>query len=435
MSARVLVMGLGRSGQAAARLAARDGCDVVGVDLRVDLPPIDGVRLELGPHRRQTFLDADRIVVSPGIPSTQPDLSAALDAGVEVIGELGFAAEHLTQPAVAITGTNGKSTVTWFTGQLLRAAGFHPFVGGNLGNPLCEAALSDEPYDVLAVEVSSYQLERPGNFSPRSGVILNLTPDHLARHGDLDGYARAKTRLFDRMTPAELAILPAGDERLLRAAPNRGTRAWVGDLPGVTRADDTIRVSVPSHGLDATLGLSGFAIPGSHNRDNAAVAALLALSMGAAVDRVAAALPRLEPLAHRMEVVGTARDVVWINDSKATNVDATRVGLAGLDRPAVALLGGQAKGGGFAELVPLLLGQRAVLCFGGSGPAIAEELRACGLAVELVDSLADAVARAAELARPGDAVLLSPGCASFDAFQDFEHRGRVFRALVQEVLR
>jgi UDP-N-acetylmuramoylalanine--D-glutamate ligase len=194
---KVLVVGLARSGRAAARLAHRHGARVVGVDLRTGLDPIDGVLLELGPHRRERFEDADTIVVSPGIPLTQPDLAWALGAGKDVIGELGFALRFLTAPVVAITGTNGKSTTTSFTGQLLAACGFRPFVGGNLGTPLCEAALGDEAHDVLVVEVSSYQLERAGAFRPRAGVILNLTPDHLARHGDMDGYARAKLKLFE----------------------------------------------------------------------------------------------------------------------------------------------------------------------------------------------------------------------------------------------
>jgi UDP-N-acetylmuramoylalanine--D-glutamate ligase len=428
----VVVMGMARSGVAAARLAAHRGARVVGVDLRTDVAPIPGVELQLGPHRRETFFGADLIVVSPGVLPTQPDVVAAEAAGVQVVGELGFAAEFLPQPAVGITGTNGKSTVTFFTGQLLRAAGFHPFVGGNLGTPLCAAALEPAAPDVLVVEVSSYQLERAGRFHPKAGVILNLTPDHLARHGDLDGYARAKLHLFDRFGPRDLAVLPADDARLARLAHGGpGARAWLGRLPGVVRTGREIRIDVPDLGLDASFDLDGFAIPGEHNQDNAATAALLALAMGASTSAIQASLAGLQPLAHRMEIVADRGGVRWIDDSKATNVDATRVGLTGLGHTAVVLLGGEAKGGGFGELAPLLAGQRAVICFGGSGPAIASELEAVGVKVHRVGRMAEAVALARDLARPGDVVLLSPGCASFDEFTDFEHRGRVFAELAR----
>lgn len=428
MGGYTLVMGLGRSGRAAAELAVRRGERVVGVDLN-PAAPLDGVELQLGPHDRRTFLEAERIVVSPGIPLDQPDLAAAIAAGVPTIGELAYAASLLHQPMAAITGTNGKSTVTWFAGQLLEAAGRRPFVGGNLGNPLSRAILDEQPYDLLVVEVSSYQLELEGSLRPDVGVILNLTPDHLARHGDMEGYAAAKGRLFRHLRPEDLAILPANDPLLARHAGDRGTRAWLGALPGVVRDGDRVRVELS--GKPVTLDLGGFAVPGEHNRDNAATAALIALALGADPARVQEGLRTLRPLAHRMEVVAERDGVIWINDSKATNVDAARVGIAGVGRPAVVLLGGEAKGRGFAALAPILAEHRAVVCFGQDGPAIADELEEAGVTAHRAGDLAEAVALAGELAREGDAVLLSPGCASFDAFDDFEHRGRVFRVLAQ----
>ncbi|MEQ1571907.1 MAG: Mur ligase family protein, partial [Myxococcota bacterium] len=244
---RVLVMGLARSGRAAARLARARGARVVAIDLRTGLDPIDGVVLELGPHRRERFEEADLIVVSPGIPAAHPELQWARSVGKDVVGELGFGLRFLDLPVVAITGTNGKSTVTHFTGQLLRAAGYHPFVGGNLGTPLCEAALSDERYDALVLEVSSYQLELPGTLRPRVGVILNLTPDHLGRHGSMDGYAAAKARLFERFDGSGgLGVLPTGDPRLAAAAAvHGGARAWLGAHPGVIRSGRTIELELP----------------------------------------------------------------------------------------------------------------------------------------------------------------------------------------------
>jgi UDP-N-acetylmuramoylalanine--D-glutamate ligase len=431
---KVLVVGLARSGRAAARLAHRHGARVVGVDLRIGLEPIDGVMLELGPHRRERFEDADTIVVSPGIPLSQPDLAWAIAAGKDVIGEVGFALRFLTQPVVAITGTNGKSTTTSFTGQLLAACGFRPFVGGNLGTPLCEAALDHAAYDVLVVEVSSYQLELAGALAPIAGVILNLTPDHLGRHGTMEGYAAAKARLFQHLAPADWAIVPKDDGLLTAAAGLRGTRLWLGDLPGVVRDGRTVRVHTPEH--DLTLSLDGFRVPGAHNLDNAAVAALLALRAGARPEDLQRALPGLEALAHRMQLVADAGDVWWIDDSKATNLDAARVGITGLDRPSVVLLGGQGKpladgSLGAGALAPALARHRAVVTFGADGPRIADELAAVGVSAHRTATLADAAALARTLARPGDAVLLSPMCASFDAFRDFEHRGDVFAALAR----
>jgi UDP-N-acetylmuramoylalanine-D-glutamate ligase len=203
-------------------------------------------------------------------------------------------------------------------------------------------------------------------------------------------------------------------------------------MPGVMRSGSGFCVGVPALGLDASFDLSRFSIPGDHNRDNAATATLLALAMGADAAALQVALPMLQPLAHRMQVVADRAGVVWINDSKATNVDAARVGLSGLGPSAVVLLGGQAKGDGFAALAPLLARHRAVVTFGGSGPAIADELASVGIACVRATGLADAVRHARGLARAGDAILLSPGCASFDEFSDFEHRGTVFAALAQE---
>lgn len=426
------MVGLARSGRAAARLARDRGARVVAIDLRTGLEPIDGVVLELGPHRPERFAEADTIVVSPGIPARQPDVAAAIARGADVVGELGFGLRFIDRPVVAISGTNGKSTTTWFTGQLMRAAGFRPFVGGNLGTPLCEATGEE---DVLVLEVSSYQLELPGALKPKVGVILNLTPDHLGRHGTMDGYAAAKARLFEQMDDGDLAVLPAGDERLRAATEGSGgARAWLGAHPGVVRVGRSIVIEIP--GREVRLSLEGFSVPGEHNLDNAATAALLAIAHGADPDAVQAALPGLEALAHRMQVVAEQGGVRWIDDSKATNVDAARVGIAGIDRPAVVLLGGQGKPNpdgslGFGALAPDLARHRAVVTFGEDGPRIGRELARVGVPCHPVGSLQDAVDVAAGLARAGDVVLLSPGCASFDEFRDFEHRGDRFAEWVR----
>ncbi|MCO4747449.1 MAG: UDP-N-acetylmuramoyl-L-alanine--D-glutamate ligase [Proteobacteria bacterium] len=427
----VVVMGLGASGRAAAALCAESGASVVGLDLRSSVEPIEGVRLELGPHRRDTLLEADLVVVSPGIPSTQADVRAAYEHGVPVVGELALAFSQFPRvPTIAITGTNGKSTVTWLAGQLLEAAGYRPFVGGNLGKPLSAGVTDTQDYDCAVLEVSSYQLEWATGFTPDVGVILNLTPDHLARHGDMQGYALAKARLFDGIGLGGWAAIPSNDEQLRLVSHTRGgRRAWLGAHPGVVRTGRSVVVQLGDKPL--SFDLSGVTLAGEHNLDNVATALLLAIGVGADPAKLQAALAGLQPLAHRMEVVAEKGGVLFINDSKATNVEATRVGLAGLDRKAVVLLGGQAKGDAFSDLVPLLEQHRAAVTFGGSGEEIHAELLAAGFEAVAAGSMENAVELATRLAQAGDAVLLSPGCASFDAFRNFEHRGDVFREVVR----
>ncbi len=416
----VAVLGAGRSGRAAAALALRLGARVRLVDERADAAPLEGAECVFG-DLPDAALRADVAVVSPGIAAGGP-LVGRVQAG-EIVGELGFAARFLDPgvPLVAITGTNGKSTVTSFTAQLL-SPGRRVFAGGNLGRALSEAV--GQRWDAVVVEVSSYQLELPGALAPAAAAVLNVTPDHLARHGTVEAYADVKCRIFERLPPDGVAAIPVGDPLLARLAGGRGgRRAWLGALPGVV-------VEGGAAVLDGgRVDLAGLPVPGAINRWNAAVACLLASAAGAPID--ALDVSALEGLPHRMEVVPTGDGLTWINDSKATNVEATLAGLAGLDRPAVVLLGGFPKPGSrYDELAaPLRAVARAVICFGQAGPAIREALP--GLDCELVGSLADACERARELACPGDSVLLSPACSSFDAFRSFEHRGDVFRHLAR----
>lgn len=386
--------------------------------------------MRLGPHDVADFVGADVLVVSPGVPAATPEVAAAVAAGVDVVGELGFAWRFVQPRTAAITGTNGKSTVTTFTGCLLAASGEPTFTGGNLGTPLSDVAAAGQVVSLAAIEVSSYQLELPGGFDPRVGVILNLTPDHLARHGTMSGYAAAKARLFANMGPGDVALLPVGDPLLDEATRGvHATRAWLGGDPGVTLEGRVARVRLP--GVAADVDLVDVRVPGRHNLEHAATAVGLALAMGVPEAAIRRALPELRALPHRMEPVGELDGVLWLNDSKATNVASTLVGVGGLERPGVVLLGGQAKGPGFGDLAPVLRGQRAVLAFGEAAPQIVEELGAVGVEVQACGGMVDAMAVARRLAQPGDAVVLSPAAASFDGFRNFEHRGDVFRAWVQ----
>ncbi len=425
MAGHLLVVGMARSGVAAARLALRQGFSVVCTDRRPDAERVDGTLAVYGEHRVDDFVTSARVVVSPGVPASIPPLAAAIAAGVPVEGELAFAASHLDCPVLAVSGTNGKSTTTHLLGQLLSRAGMRTFTGGNLGRPLSEAVGGD--FEVCAVEVSSYQMELPGNFRPRAAAILNLTPDHLERHATMDNYGAHKCRMFARMGPDDAAIVPGGDPRLRRlAAQQPGRRLLLGAHPGVAVDGNALRLSgVHDPGL---VPLDDFPLRGSHNRDNVAAAVLLAICGG--LWRRDIQLGGIEGLPHRVEVVATVAGVTWVNDSKATNVESALAAYRGWEGDFIALLGGQGKAGASYEpLVEPLRRARAVVCFGAEGPAIGAALRRGDLEPELAEGLPEAVARARALAVPGTAVILSPACASFDAFSDFEHRGRTFRQL------
>jgi UDP-N-acetylmuramoylalanine--D-glutamate ligase len=424
---------MGRSGQAAARYALATGAAVTCTDLRTDALEIAGCRHVYGRHDRADFLGADQIVVSPGVSARQPDLVAARAEGIPVVSELGSAAAVLQDQGVdivAVTGTNGKSSVTHYCGILLRQAGRRVFVGGNLGRPLTEALEAPEPIDVAVVEVSSYQLELPGTLRPKVAAILNLAPDHLERHGNMETYAATKQRLFDHMTADGWAAVPGTDPTgLLRHGGTDAQHAWLDDGPGVRLDGDTaVLEGTPD---DGAVSLAQLNLLGAHNRQNAAAAIWMAVTGGAPRDAVDPG--RLTALPHRLEPVHAAGGISWVNDSKATNVDAALVGIAGVDRPLVVLLGGKGKpGADYKRLRPVLEARaRAIVCFGEAGPLIARVL--FGLPVIETASMKNAVRVAATLAETDDVVLLSPACASFDEFTDFEARGHAFGLLAREI--
>ncbi|RME24204.1 MAG: UDP-N-acetylmuramoyl-L-alanine--D-glutamate ligase [Deltaproteobacteria bacterium] len=418
----VLVVGMARSGRAAAALARDLGARVTTTDLRHGLPPVEGCRAVHGRHDETDFTGADLVIVSPGVPASAPLLQAARRAGATVVGELGFAAGLLQDlPALCVTGTNGKSSTCHFLGQLLQAAGRRPFVGGNFGVPLSELArrrLGERlDVDVLVLEVSSYQLELPGALRPAAAAVLNLTPDHLGRHGDMAGYAAAKRVLLERSAgpawlPTDLSAMAAGIRAPVR---------WLDAHPGVRAVGD--RLIFEGVDDDGPVDLSGLPLPGIHNRANVAAACALALSLG--IRREQLVVDALTPLAHRLETVGVVDDVRWVNDSKATNVEAALAGIRALPEARLVLLGGEGKpGADYGALRPALAG-REVIAFGASGPEIHAVLGG-----HAAPTLGAAVALARRIARPGDTVLLSPACASFDEFSDFEDRGRRFADLV-----
>lgn len=435
---RVLVMGLGRSGRGAAQLALALGADVHGVDLREDAAPVPGATHRLGPHEATDFERADLVVVSPGIPARAPWLARARASGAETIGELGFAARFVQSagvPMLAVTGTNGKSSTVSFAAQLAEDAGRRVFAGGNLGRPLSELALSllqgKAAPDLAIVEVSSYQMELPGDFRPATAAVLNLTPDHLARHGTMAEYGAAKLRVFARMTTGSLAWMPAGVTALPHAAVQRTDGPTIRVLdgtPGVRVMDGVAHLTGTPD--DGPLPLGSFSLPGAHNAAN--LGAAIALLVSAGVPRAALDPGCVRALPHRLEPVHEHDGVTWINDSKATNVEAAQTGITALTGPALVLLGGAGKDGAdYASLLPALRTHaRRVICFGASGRDIAAALPLPGTQL-LEGGLEAAVHDARTHARPGDTILLSPACASFDEFRNFEHRGEVFADLAR----
>jgi len=391
-------------------------------------------------------------VLSPGIPLDSPAVQQALGSDVPIKSELGFACDAISREdilLIAVTGTNGKSTVTHFSAELLQHSGVCAWAGGNLGIPLSALALDmrrgvASGVQVAVVEVSSYQLEVPSSLRPNAAVLLNLTPDHLDRHGSMESYAAAKCSLFRNMLPRDVALIPADDAELAQMAHESNPELaflTIGRLPGVQLIGRHATIQLPA-APKMVLDMNALNCVGMHNHVNASVAAALVASLqlpGVDEQALQTGLSSLSGLPHRMQVLGEVGGVEWINDSKATNVEAAATGIRGLEKPAVVLLGGLAKRNqagslGFWRVAEPLTCHRGVVVFGRDGPEIAEELLSVGINATVAPSLRAAVDLACQLAFPGDALLLSPGCASFDEFTSFQNRGEVFARLLQEYL-
>jgi len=452
---RVTVVGLAKSGVAAARLCAREGARVTVTDRRTErelaapLAALDGaeVRRALGGHDPADFVGADLVVASPGVPLAIPELAAARAAGVPVWGELELGARFVPgTPVVAVTGTNGKSTTTALAGALF-ARDRRTFTGGNLGTPLCDHVLRGDPADVLVLELSSFQIEGLRTLRPRVAAVLNVTPDHLDRYRDVEDYAAAKARLFGGQQPGDFAVANARDPRAVAmaaasraelltfgfGAPAPAAARDPGGEPGPAGAELVLSVHA---GAPERYLVRSRALRGRHNRENAMAAALCARLLGVPGDEVQAGLDAFPGLPHRLELVAERGGIEWVNDSKATNVDSTAVGLSAFPagRPRIVLvMGGRGKGAPYAPLRPLFAGRvKALLTIGEDAPRVAAELGDL-CATDGCGTLAAAVSRAATLAEPGDVVLLSPACASYDQYRSYEERGESFRRLAGEV--
>jgi len=422
---RALVVGLGRSGRAAAALLARRGWSVVAVDAgEVSAPELAAAGVEVRAPWDAPVPDVDLLVKSPGVPAHAVPVVAARGAGATVWSEIELAARELPNPLMGITGTNGKTTTTELTAHLLRAGGLAATACGNQGTPLAGLVDAADPGAWLVVECSSFQLEDVERFRPRAAALLNLAPDHLDRHGSMEAYREAKLRLFAAQEAGDLAILPEGLEAT-GAAPAR--RAYDGP-PGpdaAAWAEGGLHVA----GLGRVVGWEDVPLRGRHNRRNAMAAAALAAHAGLGAAALAEGLAGFRPVPHRLEPVGSAAGVAFVNDSKATNPDAAIAALDAYPSGVHLIAGGRAKGTPFGPMAaaarPAVV--RAYLV-GEAGPEIAAALDQEGVATEPCGTLEAAVAAAARRARPGETVLLAPGCASYDQFSSFEERGEAFRA-------
>ena len=444
--ARVAVLGLGVSGTAAARLARRQNAEVYASDRAsgsaqresVDLLRGLGIDAEAGSHDMEKILASDLVVTSPGIGPFSEVRQAVTRAGIPTIAEVELAYRSLRSRVIGITGTNGKTTATQLTTHLLASSGIDAEAVGNVGRPLSECALSDRQPDWVVVELSSFQLADLVEFETEIGVLLNLAPDHLDRYRDLDSYYADKARLFERASENPAWVLNADDAAVLRLAEGASGRrylfsteqeieigAWVG-------SERTLLGRMEPHSAPRRwASLEDLGLLGRHNLANALAACVAAVLAGADPDRIPAALRSFEGLPHRLQAVAERSGVLWVDDSKATNVAAAVAAVTAFDRPLILLLGGRHKGQPYDAIADAAQGRvRAVIAFGEAAPLIVPAMKDAVESVITESGLDAAVRTASDLARAGDVVLLAPACSSYDMFPNYAARGRAFEAAV-----
>jgi len=444
---KVLVVGLGKSGLAAALFLRRRGALVTVSDVRSaeqlakEIPALieAGIMVEAGGHGLLTFRRQDLIVVSPGVPLDTPELVQAKNFGLPVIGELELAARFLKGKTLAITGSNGKTTTTTLLGEILSAAGLPTLVGGNIGLPVVELIdpSTDDSWSVL--EVSSFQLETTVEFHPKIAVILNITPDHLDRHGSFENYIRAKERIFAAQTADDFLVLNADNDRAAQSAVRSTARVYLFSVEHMVAqgawldCGEVVYRATPDAETEWILPLSGITLKGTHNIENVLAAVVAARLAGVPAEVIRHAVESFQAVEHRLEFVATRDGVQYYNDSKATNVDATAKAVAAFSGGIHLILGGKDKGSDYTELSNLLRERvTAVYTIGAAAAKIESHLRGV-VSLHSCLTLDKAINAAADAARPGDVVLLAPACASFDQFENYEQRGRVFKQLVKEL--
>jgi UDP-N-acetylmuramoylalanine--D-glutamate ligase len=439
------VVGAARSGIAAAELLARRGAMVTLSDVRGELPAADvarlesaGVALELGGHQVVTFTGASLIVMSPGVPPELDVVQAARAAGVPVIGEVELAFRWLRGRVIAITGTKGKSTTTALTGRMLRQAGLGATVGGNIGAPVSAQVDDSTPASLHVIEMSSFQLEQIERFRPWIAVMLNFSPDHLDRHHTVDAYAAAKARIFANQEATDFAVVNADDEGARRLASGAAATRRFFSRQG-TVADGTVIagdwiVERRDGRIEPLVPLSSIRLLGPHLVDDVMAAATVARLCGARPEAMRAAVAAFSGLEHAMELVAEIDGVRFVNDSKATNVEAAVRSIESFPGGVVAIVGGRFKGGDLRLLRGPIGGRGKAVVAIGEAKALVREAVGDVIDVHDAGSMAEAVTLAFELAKPSGVVLLAPACASFDMFRDYAERGERFKEAVRRLL-
>lgn len=451
----VLVVGLGKSGYAAVRFLLAQGVRVSvsegGRAPQLDAEKIQwlqekGVYCEIGGHSSELFGKVDAILLSPGVPLALPALAAARARNIPIFGELALARDFLKAPVVAITGTNGKSTVTTLVGDLLKAAGKEVFVGGNLGTPLCEYLAGPQEAEWVVLEVSSFQLDTAGLFRPRVAILLNITPDHLDRYPSYAAYADSKWSIFRHQQPDDSAILDGDDPEIARLLAEAGANPaspyaisarrfvvgerTVGSGAGMAGAVAQVRGLAPGASTEE-YNLAGTPLATAPNSHNAMTAIIAARCCGCEPTAIRRGLAAFQPLPHRLALVAEVEGVAYYDDSKATNIGAVASALEGLKQPVVLIAGGLDKGGDYRLMRDIVRQKVKAMVLIGSARQLMAAAFADLIPIQFAESMAEAVGKARELAQRGDLVLLSPACASFDMFDSYAHRGEVFRAAVQ----
>jgi len=443
---RVLVVGLARTGVATVLFCAGRGAAVTATDSRSEAEIGDavakvrdaGVKLELGGHNESTFLQQDLIIPSPGVPADAPLLQAARAKGVTIWSEIELAYRFRQGKLIGITGSNGKTTTASLVEHILRTASFPTILAGNIGTPLISCVERMTHDTVTVVELSSFQLELIQEFRTDISVFLNLTPDHLDRHQTMELYSRAKARIFENQRDEDFAVLNADDAATMPLAPTRPRVYWFSRkqraAQGAFLQGDDI-VFRDDGEEEVVLKRAEVPLPGAHNLENVLAAIAAARIAGASAKAVAEGVRSFAGVEHRLEFVAEINGVRYYNDSKATNVDATLKALDSFPGRILMILGGKDKGSDYTALQTPLR-ERAILALliGAAADKIASQIDG-SVTVERAGTLERAVEIASQAARPGDVVLLAPACASFDQFENYEHRGRVFKALVHELKR
>jgi UDP-N-acetylmuramoylalanine--D-glutamate ligase len=443
---RVLVVGLARTGVATSLFCAARGANVTATDARTEKAIGDvlsqlrtaGVHLELGGHREETVLQQDLIIPSPGVPADAPLLKSARAKGITIWSEIELADRFLNGRLIGITGSNGKTTTTSLIEHILRSAGISTILAGNIGTPLISRVEETNDASVTVVELSSFQLELIDSFRPNISVFLNLTPDHLDRHHTLDEYGAAKARIFENQTETDSAVLNADDPATTKYAPAKPQVFWFSRKQRVAQGAFVRENEIVFRrdGKEETLlKLQDIPMAGAHNVENVLAAVAATRLAGADASAIAKGVRSFSGVEHRLEFVAEIGGVRYYNDSKATNVDATLKALDSFPGRILVVLGGKDKGSDYTGLQKSLREKTILALLIGAAAEKIEKQIAGSVAIERAGTIERAVEIASQAARPGDVVLLAPACASFDQFENYEHRGRVFKDLVHQLER